>query len=388
MAKEYPALEISCLDISLGELEAEAEVKAEVEPEAEVDAEAEIEAGASTMSLENTKRQENTRRLEDIVAAILKEPAHKRGEVVAIRKVRRYIQIIEPVFLPPQDRLSFQHQGVYLILGGAGGIGLELSRYLAEAVQARLILLGRSKLNEMQKEKIARIESKGGQVLYIQADATDLESMRAAVERARSRFGRINGVIHSALVLKDQKLKIMDEETLRAALEPKVKGSVILHTVTREEPLDFMLFFSSVQSFLGNAGQSNYAAACAFKDAFALHLRQIEPYPVKIINWGYWGSVGIVSSEGYNQRLKALGIQSIEPEEGMEAIQRVLGHRPGQIIAVKAEDHILEGMGIDLSHQLELYPEHIPSLIDTIDTMEDQTEFITELLSEEATAGI
>ncbi|MEW6381554.1 MAG: SDR family NAD(P)-dependent oxidoreductase, partial [bacterium] len=365
MAKEYPALEISCIDISLREIE--------------------IETGTETEAGASTRRPENTRRLENIVAAILKEPANKRGEVVAIRKVRRYIQIIEPVFLSPENHIPFKHQGVYLILGGAGGIGLEFSRYLAEAVQARLVLLGRRELNETQKEKIAHIESKGGQILYIQADATDLESMRAAIERAKSRFGHINGVIHSALVLKDQKLKTMDEETLRAALEPKVKGSVILHTVTQEEPLDFMLFFSSVQSFIGNAGQSNYAAACAFKDAFALRLRQIKPYPVKIINWGYWGSVGVVSGEGYNQRLKTLGIQSIEPEEGMEAIQRVLGHRLDQIIAVKAEDHILKGLGIDLSHQLELYPEHIPSLIDT---MEDQTEFVTEFLSEEAIAGI
>ncbi|MEW6379008.1 MAG: SDR family NAD(P)-dependent oxidoreductase, partial [bacterium] len=260
-----------------------------------------------------------------------------------------------------------------MILGGAGGIGLELGRYLARTVQARLVLLGRSeKLSVEQREKIARIESHGGKVLYLQADATDWESMRAAVARAKERFGSIHGVIHSAIVLKDRALKNMDEQTFRAALAPKVRGSVILNKVLQNEPLDFMLFFSSAQSFLSNAGQSNYAAACTFKDAYALYLDQIRPYPVKVINWGYWGSVGIVADEDYTRRLAAQGIASIEPEEGMEAIQRVLGQgtsgqrRLSQVIAIKAQNTLLEAMGADLHQRIEPYPESIPSLVEAL----------------------
>ena len=45
--------------------------------------------------------------------------------------------------------------------------------------------------------------------------------------------------------------------------------------VFRGEPLDFDLFFSSMTAFLKSAGQSNYAAGCAFKDAFARRLGRV-----------------------------------------------------------------------------------------------------------------
>ncbi|MCP3683135.1 MAG: SDR family NAD(P)-dependent oxidoreductase, partial [bacterium] len=240
---------------------------------------------------------------------------------------------------------------------------LELSKYLAERMQARLVLIGRSELNADQKEKIKGIESKGSEVLYIQADATDLASMEAAKDKAKSKFGKINGVIHSAIVLRDMTIENMDEKTLCAALGPKIKGSVVLHQVMQDESLDFMMFFSSTQSFTGNAGQGNYAAACTFKDAYAGYLNHHGPYPVKIINWGYWGSVGIVSSDIYNKRMSAMGVKSITPKEGMEAIERVLSHDVEQVMVFKAEDSLLGLMGIDVNHQVELYPESISSLI-------------------------
>ena len=63
-------------------------------------------------------------------------------------------------------------------------------------------------------------------------------------------------VIASALVLKDKTLANLTEDEFRAALLPKVQGSVNLYLAAANEPLDFLLFFSSAQSFSGNAGQN------------------------------------------------------------------------------------------------------------------------------------
>ncbi|MEW5817933.1 MAG: SDR family NAD(P)-dependent oxidoreductase, partial [Spirochaetota bacterium] len=173
IAREYPMLEASCIDISLKEIET------------------------------NPTKE----KMSALVRTILVEPGNRKGAEVAIRQGRRYMRTLVPVNLPfnlhsrsipslSHSQVPFRHQGVYMILGGAGGIGLELSRYLARTVQARLVLLGRSeKLSTEQREKIARIEAHGGKVLYLQADATDLESMRAAVARAKEHFGSIHGVI-------------------------------------------------------------------------------------------------------------------------------------------------------------------------------------------------
>ncbi len=332
IAKEYPNLELSCFDIDL----------------------------------EICQEEQTADHLTHIARTIITEPFDRGGNETVIRAGRRYVRTLYPLALPATQKTPLRQHGTYLIVGGAGGIGLELSRYLAEKVEAQLVLIGRSELCDEQKAKIAQIEAKGGKVLYVQADAASLASLQQAVEKARTHFGKIHGAVHSALVLRDKMLAFMDEDSFRAALAPKVAGSVILQNVLADEALDFMLYFSSAQSFLGNAGQSNYAAACCFQDVFAHYLDGVKPYPVKIINWGYWGSVGIVSSKEYNTHMTSLGIASIEPEEGIEVVQRVLGHPVEQLMAIKAEDHVLEQLGVDLDYHIKLYPHTRPALLERV----------------------
>lgn len=281
-----------------------------------------------------------------LVECIANEPANPKGDVVAFRNCQRYLRVLYPVKLPATQRPVFRHRGVYLILGGAGGIGLELALYLAKEAQARLILIGRSLLSHEQNEKIKRIEAAGGEVLYIQADATDLEAMRQAITQGKKRYGAIHGAIHSALVLKDKTIRNMDEASFRAAMAPKVEGSVILHKVLSDENLDFMAFFSSAQSFAGNPGQSNYTAGCAFEDAFAYYLQTKLSYPVTVFNWGYWGTVGVAANQEYQKRFAAQGVRAIYPDEGLETFKRAIAQGIKQVVPVKASRQLLEAIGV------------------------------------------
>ena len=284
----------------------------------------------------------------ELAKQIQAEPFADKGREVALRSGRRFVLTLEPLEIPAAPQTVFRHQGVYLILGGAGGIGFAFSCYLAEKVNARVVWIGRSALNADLQDKIAAVEAKGGKAIYVQADAGDLLSLRTAVAQVREGFGAIHGVIHSALVLKDKSLPNMDEATFLEALAPKVQGSVNLHKALDGEALDFFLFFSSGESFTCYPGQSNYAAACTFKDAFARHLQNTAPYPVKILNWGYWGTVGVVSSEAYNQKLAARGVYSIAPEEGMEAIERIMASPFEQVVPMKVSREHLDELGIEL----------------------------------------
>lgn len=312
-----------------------------------------------------TVRQDySSREGRGLIHMIRQEPSHPLGERIAIRKGIRYERKLFPVHLSAVESNPFRKNGVYFILGGAGGIGLELSSWLAENVQAKIILVGRSGLDIQKKAKIAAIESRGGEVLYLQADATNLKSMKDAVAQAKTKFGKIHGAIHSAIVLKDKLLDNMDETTLLSALDTKVRGSVILHQAFKEESLDFMLFFSSALSFSGNAGQTNYAAGCTFKDAYAQALKHNEKYPAKVINWGYWGTVGIVASEDYNKRLAASGLYSIEPSQGMEAIQRILAHPLEQVVPINANQDFMKGMHVDFNSKILLPLEENSSVMD------------------------
>ena len=330
IAREYPHLSARCIDIRLKDI-------------------------SEKPSLKELKRL-----LTPIVTGTY------RIETTALRDGRWYEQKIDPVRVPFVFRSPFRDRGVYFILGGGGGIGLELGLYLARTVHARLALIGRREPDTHQRAKMADMEKAGGEVLYFRADAVDEAQMQKAVSAAKSRFGPINGVVHSAIVLNDRSLRNMNEDALQNVLAPKVRGSVVLHKVFKGEPLDFMLFFSSLQSLAGNAGQSNYAAACTFKDAFAHYLRRQVDYPVKVMNWGYWGSVGIASDLETRQRMASHGVGSVEPEEGMEGIRRVLLSPMVQTATFRVAPEVLETLGIEQGTLLEKYADRNPSVFETV----------------------
>ncbi|MDQ0059021.1 acyl transferase domain-containing protein/acyl carrier protein [Paenibacillus harenae] len=307
MAKEYPSWRVSMMDIDGSELK-------------------------------------QKQKLRMVAQQVVAEPADPGGEATVLRGGLRFRRVLEKRRLEHVNQAPFRQNGVYLIVGGAGGIGLELTRFLAKEVQARIVLIGRSALKEEQKRALAEAEAVGGRTLYIQADATNLESMQMAVRTAKSEFGVIHGAVHSAIVLRDRVIDNMDEASFRQSLDPKVAGSAVMYKALEKEPLDFLLFFSSIQSLAGNVGQSNYAAGCTFKDAFAQALRTRVKYPVQVINWGYWGSLGVAATKEQNERFAAVGLLSIGPNEGMEAVARVIAHRTEQVAALKATPALLQRM--------------------------------------------
>ncbi|GAX60238.1 polyketide synthase module and related protein [Candidatus Scalindua japonica] len=301
-----------------------------------------------------------------LVHQIQSEPVNVSGNSVVYRDGQRYVERLTRLSLPASQSIGFRECGVYVVLGGAGGIGYELTRYLIKHYQDQVFWLGRRELNDDIQGKIEAIGAEGVLPVYIQADATDLDSMKQAVRQVKEQADQIHGVIHSAIVLRDKALERMDEETFCTVLAPKTMGSVILHQVLEAEPLDFMMFFSSAQSFAGAPGQSNYAAGCTFKDAYAHALRSRLSCSVHIINWGYWGSVGVVAKDEYQRRMAKQGINSIEPAEGMEVLERVISQGVNQIVPMKIAESVVSEMGIEPDHKIRIYNETQPSYLESI----------------------
>jgi acyl transferase domain-containing protein len=86
---------------------------------------------------------------EDAVEALFEEATADDDELFVARRAggrwaRRYIESALPAAEP--EALPLKLRGVYLITGGTGGIGLTLARWLAERVQARLLLTARTPL--------------------------------------------------------------------------------------------------------------------------------------------------------------------------------------------------------------------------------------------------
>ncbi|WP_426455110.1 SDR family oxidoreductase [Paenibacillus sp. S-38] len=258
------------------------------------------------------------------LSAILAMPADPQGNLAVYRDGEWYRQEFIPVTAAPPDDSAYRTGGVYVVIGGAGGIGEAWTEYMIRTYQARILWIGRRALDAGIQSKLDRLSVLGAAPEYIQADASDPEDLARAYQEIKRRHTAIHGVIHSAIVLSDKSLAHMDEPQFAAALAAKVDVSVCLAGVFRHEPLDFVVFFSSFNAFTKSPGQSNYVAGCTFKDAFAHRLSQEWPCSVKIMNWGYWGSVGIVSTDAYQKQMDRLGIRSIEPAEAMASLELLL----------------------------------------------------------------
>ncbi|MBQ4835688.1 non-ribosomal peptide synthetase [Pseudoalteromonas luteoviolacea] len=214
--------------------------------------------------------------------------------------------------------MAYQHQGTYLVLGGAGGLGQVWSEWMIKHHDAQIIWLGRREINTDIQSDIDRLAQLGKAPVYIQCDASDKAAMENAFADITRQYGNLNGVVHSILHLEDQALANMDEAQLHRSYHAKQQTGEVALEVFSQADLDFFLFFSSMQSFSPAAGQSNYAAGCVYLDALARTYQ--HKCPVKIINWGYWGSVGVVQDEYYQKKMRAIGIGSIEAKQGMQAL--------------------------------------------------------------------
>ncbi len=289
-------------------------------------------------------------------------PWDKQGNGLVHRQGEWFQQGLALMSTLPQGPPVYRQNGVYVVIGGAGGVGEVWSRFMIENYQAKVVWIGRRESNSTIQEKINSVARLGDAPLYIQADATNLDSLERAFKTIRKTHPAIHGVVHSAIVLRDQSIARMDEAGFRASLSAKVDTSANMDRVFGKEELDFMLFFSSLVSFVKSPGQSNYSAGCTFKDSLAQKLQQERAYPVKIMNWGYWGSVGIVADESHNELMRRIGIGSIEAHEGMASLQALVNSDVPQMALIKT----LNGeatASLRLSETVTHYPKTAPTVL-------------------------
>jgi acyl transferase domain-containing protein/thioesterase domain-containing protein/acyl carrier protein len=257
-----------------------------------------------------------TRAWRELVAALASElSAPDEREVIAYRGGERWVQDWRPIALQPAaGPCALKREGVYLITGGLGGIGLALARHLAQTVAARLVLVSRGGLpprtewaarlhandpDDPAPERIRQImaiERLGGEVLVVNADVANPTRLRHAIKQARERFGGIDGVFHTAGVLDDGLIAMKEPFGAAAVLAPKLNGTLVLDEALADVKPDFIMLFSSVSATLGLAGQIDYAAANAFLDAYARSKTDSDGPYVVAVDWSQWQEVGMAAA--------------------------------------------------------------------------------------------
>ena len=281
--------------------------------------------------------------------------------IVAYRGRRRWVPVVEPCrddpdasgpspFATSPDRVR-----TVLVTGGLGGLGWSFARRLGAEAGWNLVLTGRAELpaperrrdwieehgeDDPTSRKIRRLEAleeQGAEVLALAADVCDPEAMAEVLRRAEERFGRIDGVIHTAGLPGGGLIPLKTREAAAAVLAPKIHGTRVLGRLLADRSLEFFVLCSSLAALAPPAGQVDYCAANAFLDAFAQsqpghrtgpgHWRRLVS-----IGWDAWREVGMAveavsspaagSGDGEPRRRQI--VNGLSPDEGAQALERAL----------------------------------------------------------------
>ncbi len=268
---------------------------------------------------------------------------------IAYRRGRRWVRDYVPAPLPPISarQSPLREQGVYLVTGGLGGIGLVLAQHLAKW-RPKLVLTTRREFPSHDTwaslagrpdtpaalrstlHTLLEIEEAGAEVLVETADVASFDATRGLLERIMTRFGALHGVLHAAGVSEGCLIEQADRALGRRVLAPKVDGTQALWRATQDTALDFFVLFSSLSTVTSAYGGADYVSANGYMNQFA----RVHDDGGRLIAvaWDAWNGVGMAQRARCLNGFCEAEHPAISPEEGWEAFLRILGSAPSEVV--------------------------------------------------------
>jgi acyl transferase domain-containing protein/NAD(P)-dependent dehydrogenase (short-subunit alcohol dehydrogenase family) len=302
----------------------------------------------------------------DLSKAIVDEVlnSNPRGPVeIGLNPDQRYELALLPADYP-EGEFRLSANDVVVVTGGARGVTAATTLALAETVPLSIVLLGRSEdpfeepvwlkglshereikrailENEMdfQQASPARLEKRyktyaanreilsnlrametaGSKPRYYSVDIQDKEKVRQVLREVHDEIGPVSAILHGAGILEDKLIIDKTPEQFRKVFGTKVFGLLNLLDATRNDPLKYLILFSSVAARMGNKGQADYAMANEALNKLARkEFLDRKDCRVVSINWGPWDG-GMVSS-GLKKEFTKNGIDLIPLDQGAKSL--------------------------------------------------------------------
>lgn len=273
--------------------------------------------------------------------------ANRESEHVCIgyRDAQRKVLHWKSLHLPAEtDAMPWKNGGVYLITGGAGGLGHIFAREIAsKVVNATLILTGRSDISANQQQAWESLKTNGTTIIYRQGDISREKDTSELVAYIQHSFGRLDGIIHSAGLTGDQYILNKTKAEMEQVLAPKVAGTLHLDEATRDMKLDFFILFSSISGVYGNPGQCDYAAANGYMGSYAQYRHQLmlagkRQGRTLAIHWPLWKDGGMHLSPIEEKGLwESTGMRPLDLETGIMLLYRAFQSTECEIIGVQGD---------------------------------------------------
>ena len=258
------------------------------------------------------------------------------SKAVAYRNGTWHRQQLVPIEHAAPQTSHMREGGVYVVIGGAGGLGIAWTRHVLASSRATIIWLGRRR---SVKTKIKAASVNGQQPDYIRCNASRPAQLAKALTSIHAKHQHIDGIILATLGPADAPILDTSDEHFAQMLE--AKADVALATLDAVKPFDpsFVLMFSSIMALENPGGYGGYAAGSAFMDAYARIADKETPYPIRTINWGHWDKGAAATlTEATQTRLAKQGVHPITIADAVPFMDHVLNDPLVQVAALKWSD--------------------------------------------------
>ncbi|URZ01266.1 beta-ketoacyl synthase N-terminal-like domain-containing protein [Clostridium felsineum] len=321
--------------------------------------------------------------IDDIESVMLAMEDKDDHYFTAVREQQSYIEEFfeEDINDMLESEYKIHENGVYIVTGGVGKIGLSIAEYLSCEKKVSLVFMSRSKfpdrsqweeiLNESKDHKLCSqikrlmdIVQKGSNVYLLQGDVSNEYDVQKLIKYAVGINGVINGIVHAAGVTGNGFITTKKEESIQVVLNPKIYGTWLLDKYTEQMDLDFFMMCSSGVGIIGEIGLADYTAANAYLDSFAYQRGRKKR--TLAVDWVVWKNARM--AEGSSKNVDGF-FKKLEAEDAIACLDFALKHQTSRVligeinfqsqyigmlnsIPMKIEDSLLKQASIS-SHMLQ-----------------------------------
>ncbi len=218
---------------------------------------------------------------------------------------------------------------VVVVTGAGGGIGRDIA--LAMAAQGAQVVvndIGTSTSGEGQdagpaQKVVDEIRAAGGQAVANTDSVAEAAAAGRIVQSALDHFGRIDGVVNNAGILRDRFFHKMSQDEWDAVLKVHLYGSYYMSRAAanhfKEQESGAFVHMTSTSGLIGNFGQANYSAAklalVALSKSIALDMAKFHVRSNCIAPFAWSRMIGSIPTDTPEQQARVAKIQQMTPNK-------------------------------------------------------------------------
>lgn len=222
--------------------------------------------------------------------------------------------------------VGFVQDKVVVVTGAGAGIGREFAREFA-AHGAKVVV------NDLARDKetgasaaeavVAEIKAAGGQAVASMDSVADWDSAHRIIETALDNFGRIDGIVNNAGIVRDRFFFNMSADEWKAVIDVHLNGSFYVSRAAaphfKKQSSGAYVHITSTSGLIGNTGQANYNAAkmgiVGLSKTIAMDMARYNIRSNCIAPWAWTSMTSGIPVDSEEQRKRVENFKKMEPRK-------------------------------------------------------------------------